>query len=77
MSNIVEGFDSGFNSGFVRFLNMSRRSASEVQNHLYVALDQKYISNDVFKNVYEQTEEIRKMIIGFIKYLKNYKLANS
>lgn len=77
MSNIAEGFDSGFNAEFVRFLNMSRRSASEVQNHLYIALDQAYITSNEFKIVYEQTEEVRKMIIGFIKYLKNYKLVNS
>jgi len=77
MSNIVEGFDSGFNAEFIRFLNMSRRSASEVQNHLYIALDQNYITDDEFKIVYGETEEIRKMIIGFIKYLKNFKLVNS
>ena len=77
MSNIAEGFDSGFNAEFIRFLNMSRRSASEVQNHLYVALDQNYFSDDEFKLVYGETEEIRKMIIGFIKYLRNYKLVNS
>ena len=80
MSNTVEGFDSGFNAEFIRFLNMSRRSASEIQNHLYIALDQNYISDDEFKIIYNQTEEIkeiRKMIVGFIKYLKNYQLVNS
>lgn len=46
MHNIAEGFDSGTNPEFIRFLKMSRRSASEVQSELYLALDRKYISQD-------------------------------
>ena len=60
MSNIVEGFDSGFNAEFVKFLNMSRRSASEVQNHLYIALDQNYINNNEFKVVYDKLKKSEK-----------------
>ena len=71
MSNIAEGFDSGFKNEFARFLGISRRSASEIQSQLYVALDQLYISEYEFKKIYEETEEIRKMITGFIKYLKS------
>jgi len=44
MHNIPEGFDAGTNPEFIRFLKMSRRSASEVQSELYLALDRKYIS---------------------------------
>jgi len=72
-SNIAEGFDSGFSTEFARFLNISRRSASEVQSQLYVALDQLYISTGEFNDLYGETEEIRKMITGFIKYLRSYK----
>ncbi|MGZ9164627.1 MAG: four helix bundle protein [Anaerolineales bacterium] len=39
MHNIAEGFDSGTNPEFIRFLKISRRSASEVQSELYLALD--------------------------------------
>ena len=73
VSNIAEGFDSGFSAEFARFLNISRRSASEVQSQLYIALDQMYISIEEFNALYGDTEEIRKMITGFIKYLKSYK----
>src|SRR3970040_2202675 len=45
MHNIAEGFDSGTNPEFIRFLKMSRRSASEVQSELYLALDRKYITD--------------------------------
>ena len=46
MNNICEGFDAKSNPEFIRFLTYSRRSCSETQNCLYVALDQKYISTE-------------------------------
>lgn len=70
-SNVAEGFDSGFKNEFVRFLLMAKRSASEIQNQLYVALDQEYIDEPEFDRFYKETEEIRKMISGFIKYLRS------
>jgi four helix bundle protein len=46
MHNIAEGLDAGTHPEFIRFLKISRRSASEVQSELYLALDRKYINND-------------------------------
>jgi four helix bundle protein len=43
MHNIVEGFDSERNPEFVRFLRYAKRSCTEVQSELYLALDQQYI----------------------------------
>jgi four helix bundle protein len=76
MNNICEGFDSRSNNEFVRFLTYSRRSCSEVQNCLYIALDQKYISADEFQSTYDHCTKIRKIIDGLIRYLKNYQTAN-
>lgn len=79
MSNIAEGFDSGTNQQFVLFLLYTRRSSSEVQSQLYVALDRKYIAQSEFIKVYEQAKKIGKLTNGFITYLKNRptgKLAN-
>ncbi|RPI10323.1 MAG: four helix bundle protein [Zetaproteobacteria bacterium] len=39
MSNITEGFDSGSKREFLRFVVYALRSGSELQSHLYVALD--------------------------------------
>lgn len=39
MHNIAEGFDAGSDAEFIRFLKYARRSASEVQSQLYIALD--------------------------------------
>lgn len=70
MANIAEGFDSGSDQHFVQFLSYSRRSASEVQSHLYVALDNGYISNDEFQEAYENAKSVRRLCVGLIKYLK-------
>jgi four helix bundle protein len=70
MSNICEGFDSLSNKEFIRFLTYSRRSCSEVQSCLYVALDQEYINEEDFEASYSQCKKIRKMIDWLIRYLK-------
>jgi len=70
MSNIAEGFDSKTNKAFINFLNYSFRSASEVQSLLYVAFDQLYITKSEFELLYNQCIEIKKLIGGFIRYLK-------
>lgn len=77
MSNIVEGFDAGYRPEFIRFLRLAFRSASEVQSQLYTALDQKYITNDVFNAVYEKANQVKKQINAFITYLKSSKNSSS
>ena len=71
MANIAEGFDSQSNDEFIRFLIYSRRSCSEVQSHLYVALDQNYISLEGFNELYEKSRNTAKLINGFITYLRS------
>ena len=70
MHNIVEGFDAGSDAEFIRFLNYSRRSASEVQSQLYIALDRGYINQDQFQRIYDQATSVKKLINAFISYLK-------
>ncbi|MEA3360393.1 MAG: four helix bundle protein [Thermodesulfobacteriota bacterium] len=72
MHNIAEGFDSETNPEFIRFLRYAKRSCTEVQSELYVALDQQYISNTEFQDVYNHAGRTRASIRGFIKYLVAY-----
>jgi len=72
MHNIAEGFDSETNPEFVRFLRYAKRSCTEVQSELYVALDQHYITDLEFQDVYEHAGRTRAAIRGFIKYLLAY-----
>jgi four helix bundle protein len=70
MSNVAEGFDSDTKQQFIQLLSYTRRSASEVQSELYVALDRKYIRMEEFNNSYEQAKSVRKLANGFIRYLR-------
>ena len=72
MHNIAEGFDSETNPEFLRFLRYAKRSCTEVQSELYVALDQQYITRPEFQDVYDHAGRTRAAIRGFIKYLVSY-----
>ncbi|MBL7177664.1 MAG: four helix bundle protein [Desulfobacteraceae bacterium] len=50
MHNIAERFDSEKKPEFIRFLWYVKRSCTEVQSELYVALDQQYIKNKTTLN---------------------------
>ena len=69
MHNIAEGFDSGSNAEFIRFLGYSKRSCTEVQSQLYVARDQDYLTRDEFDAIYAQAELTHAKVGGFIRYL--------
>jgi four helix bundle protein len=69
MHNVAEGFDSGSNADFVRFLRYAQRSCTEVQSQLYVALDQKYLSSKEFDDVFSLADQTKSKIGGLIKYL--------
>jgi four helix bundle protein len=77
MHNTAEGFDSESNAEFVRFLRYAKRSCTEVQSELYVALDQKYITISEFEDVYDHAARTRAAIRGFIKYLVSYQPKKS
>ncbi len=70
MHNIAEGFESGSDPEFVRFLKMARRSAGEVQSELYLAIDCGYITPDELKRGHGLATEAKKMINGLMTYLR-------
>ncbi|NGZ95854.1 MAG: four helix bundle protein [Nitrospira sp. WS110] len=70
MSNIAEGLVRHSDKEFVQFLFIAMSSAAEVQSHLYVAIDQKYLSQESFDEIYAQAEKTSKIISGLIKYLR-------
>ena len=69
-SNIAEGFSRCSNREFVQFLFIAKGSISEVQTQLYIALDQKYISQAAFEEAYDGLETIAKKTSRLITYLR-------
>ena len=70
MSNIAEGFESRTDIQFINFLGMARASAGEVRAQLYIASDQKYITEEQFKEAYALAEKCSRQTAKFISYLE-------
>ena len=69
MANIAEGFERDGRREFVNFLSIAKGSAGELRSHLYIALDQKYITDEEFRLVYDKSLQNSRLISGLIKYL--------
>ena len=68
-SNIAEGAARGSDKEFIRFLNYSIGSISELETQLFIANNQQYINDiDIILN---SIVSIRKRLYGLIKYLMN------
>ncbi len=69
MHNIAEGFESGSDAEFVRYLKIARRSASELQSQCYLALDLAYIDKECFDQIYVKANDVKRLINALIGYL--------
>ncbi|MFN1835150.1 four helix bundle protein [Balneola sp. MJW-20] len=72
-ANIAEGFGRYHMQETIQFSRIAKGSLYETLNHLYVALDEGYITTDVFNDLRSEIEVINKMINGYIYYLKKAK----
>lgn len=70
MANIAEGFERGGDKEFIQFLSTAKGSCGEVKSHLYVAMDQSYVSDEQFKGLYQQADEVSRLVAGFMGYLQ-------
>ena len=76
MSNVAEGFHSQTNAEFIRFLSYSIRSSAEVQSLLYVALDNEYINQARFDELFARTKLAAQKATGFQNYLSGLEKKN-
>ncbi len=75
MANIAEGFERGGDREFIQFLSHSKGSAGEVKSHLYVALDQSYVTKEHFQELYAHADEVSRLTSGFMAYLQQSKVG--
>ena len=72
-SNIAEGYGRYSFKENINFCRIARGSANEVLDQLYVALDEKYINQEEFNNLYRNGRELERAINGYISFLQNQK----
>lgn len=69
-ANIAEGYGRYHEKDNTRFCRMASGSLNETLDHLTVAVDEGYISREVFKAHWDQGEEALRVLHGYIRYLK-------
>ncbi|MDH3446103.1 MAG: four helix bundle protein, partial [Deltaproteobacteria bacterium] len=55
---------------FIQFLAVAKGSACEVVSHLYLALDQGYVSQQEFERLNDLADKTVNLIGGLMKYLQ-------
>lgn len=74
-SNIVEGFERNNNNELIRTLKISKGSAGEVKNQLYIALSLSYISKEEFLIAVNELQTIMNQLGKFISYLHKKRVS--
>lgn len=74
MDNIAEGFERGSKFEFINSLTIAKGEIGELKSHLYRCLDNKYITQQLFDELYSLADELTKMITSFISYLNKSKI---
>jgi len=74
MDNIAEGFDRGSKNEFTNSLTIAKGETGELKSQLYRSLDNKYITEEIFRELYSLADELTRMLTGFISYLNKSKI---
>jgi four helix bundle protein len=76
-ANIAEGAGRYYYMDNVRFCYNARGSLDETLNHLIAARDLGYCSISVYEDLRGQIEEIRRLLNGYISWLKAEKIGEN
>lgn len=74
-ANIAEGAGRFYFMDNVRFCYMARGSLDETLNHLLTSKDLGYCHKELYDNLRAQIEEIRRLLNGYITWLKTKKVG--
>jgi four helix bundle protein len=72
-ANIAEGYGRYYFQDNVRFCYIARGSLEETYSHLTLANSLNYLEPETFKTLSDEIRELRRMINGYIAFLKKSK----
>src|SRR3990167_5062192 len=67
MNNVAEGYARRSDKSFKNFLLIAKASTAEVESMLLIAPSLGYLSKDKQKELLENTEEVSRLLAGFIR----------
>lgn len=71
MTAIADGFCRDSNQEFQHCLGQAKGATAEVRSLLYVSLDQRYISEDVFEKASALATDVERLASGLMRYLRS------
>ena len=69
-ANIAEGSGRGGNAELIRFLRIATGSAFELEYHMLLAHELKFLETSHYKNLDDQITEVKRMLTGLIQHLE-------
>jgi four helix bundle protein len=72
-TNIAEGCGRSTDADLARFADIASGSASEVEYELLLARDLDYIDNKTYLVLIKDLFEIKRMLVGYVQYLRRNK----
>lgn len=69
-ANIAEGCGRHSDGEFVRFLQIARGSSSEVEYHLLLSRDLKFMSESGFQNLQRKLTEVQRMLTSLVSAIE-------
>ena len=69
-SNISEGYGRNSSKDYHRFLLIATGSLFELQTQIEIAFNLKYITEENFKKLYEESRELERMISSLVRKIK-------
>jgi four helix bundle protein len=70
VSNIAEGCGRQTEKDTINFLHISRGSLYELETQCFVALDQKYFTDEQFEHINNSIQSCKRLLNGFINYYR-------